>query len=148
MLTHYRFNKMGAKNDKVVTKGQVPNDVSPCHISAHLLREPGSCFFLLCPVSCRVRAQDASQKWKSQQTYQMDSGLRDYEHTPIEQLRRFVHGIKMDIKVVRNCITSQVSNGIVEGFVNKIKEVKRFMFGRASLNLLKRKLIMEPILFN
>ena len=85
---------------------------------------------------------------KSGNPNRLTKWIQDYEHTPIEQLRRFVHGIKMDIKVVRNCITSQVSNGIVEGFVNKIKEVKRFMFGRASLNLLKRKLIMEPILFN
>ena len=72
----------------------------------------------------------------------------DYEHTPIERLRRFVYGIKKDIKAVVNCITCPVSNGIVEGFVNKIKEVKRVMFGRASLNLLKRKLILEPLLFN
>ena len=31
---------------------------------------------------------------------------------------------------------------------NKIKEVKRIMFGRANLELLKRKLILEPLLFN
>ena len=85
---------------------------------------------------------------KSGNPNRLTKWIQDYEHTPIEQLRRFVHGIKMDIKAVRNCITSPVSNGIVEGFVNKIKEVKRVMFGRASLNLLKRKLIMEPILFN
>ena len=74
--------------------------------------------------------------------------ILDYEHAPIERLRRFVYGIKMDVKAVKNCITCPVSNGIVEGFVNKIKEVKRVMFGRASLNLLKRKLILEPLLFN
>ena len=74
--------------------------------------------------------------------------IMDYEHTPIERLRRFVHGIKKDIKAVRNCIISPYSNGIVEGFVNKIKEVKRVMFGKASLNLLKRKLILEPLFFN
>lgn len=71
-----------------------------------------------------------------------------YENTSIERLRRFVYGVKMDIKAVRNCITQPVSNGIVEGFVNKIKEVKRIMFGRAGLEMLKRKLILEPLLFN
>ena len=74
--------------------------------------------------------------------------ILDYEHAPIERLRRFVYGIKKDVKAVKNCITCPVSNGIVEGYVNKIKEVKRVMFGRASLNLLKRKLILEPLLFN
>ena len=85
---------------------------------------------------------------KSDNPNRLTRWILDYEHTPIERLRRFVYGIKKDIKAVRNCIISPYSNGIVEGFVNKIKEVKRVMFGRASLNLLKRKLILEPILFN
>lgn len=85
---------------------------------------------------------------KSGNPNRLTTWIQNYEHTPVERLRRFVYGIKMDLKAVRNCITSPVSNGIVEGFVNKIKEVKRVMFGRASLNLLKRKLIMEPLLFN
>ena len=85
---------------------------------------------------------------KSNNPNRLTRWILDYEHTPIERLRRFVYGIKKDIKAVINCITCPVSNGIVEGFVNKIKEVKRVMFGRASLNLLKRKLILEPLFFN
>ena len=85
---------------------------------------------------------------KSNNPDRLTTWIETYENTSIERLRRFVYGVKMDINAVRNCITHPVSNGIVEGFVNKIKEVKRILFGRAGLELLKRKLILEPLLFN
>ncbi len=85
---------------------------------------------------------------KSNNPERLTAWIRAYENTSIQRLKRFVYGVKMDVKAVRNCIIYPVSNGIVEGFVNKIKEVKRIMFGRAGLELLKRKLILEPLLFN
>lgn len=85
---------------------------------------------------------------KSNDPERLTTWIRAYENSSLQRLKRFVRGVKMDIKAVRNCITHPVSNGIVEGFVNKIKEVKRVMFGRASLELLKRKMILEPLLFN
>jgi transposase len=54
----------------------------------------------------------------------------------------------MDYNAVKNTIKYNVTNGITEGFVNKLKVVKRVMYGRAGLELLKRKMIMEKILFN
>ena len=37
----------------------------------------------------------------------------------------------MDYKAVRNTIKYNITNGITEGFVNKLKVVKRVMYGRA-----------------
>ena len=37
---------------------------------------------------------------------------------------------------------------MTEGFVNKLKAVKRSMYGRAGLELLKNQLVLELILFN
>jgi transposase len=71
-----------------------------------------------------------------------------YEKSSIGKIRTFVYGIKMDIKAVKNSIVFNVSNGIVEGFVNKLKEVKRSMYGRAKIELLKRKLVLDKIFFN
>lgn len=65
--------------------------------------------------------------------------LENYGSSPLQELRSFAYGIKMDLKAVRNAIAQDTSNGIVEGFVNKLKVVKRIMYGRASLDLLKRK---------
>ncbi len=65
-----------------------------------------------------------------------------------KELRSFAYGIRMDLKAVRNAIALDTSNGIVEGFVNKLKAVKRVMFGRASLDLLKRKMVFSDLCFN
>lgn len=85
---------------------------------------------------------------KSNNPGRLTKWIENYRHTSIERLRRFVEGVKRDLEAVKNCIALPISNGIVEGFVNKIKEVKRRMYGRAGLELLKRKLILEPLLFN
>ena len=37
---------------------------------------------------------------------------------------------------------------MVEGFVNKLEVVKRTMYGRASLELLRRKMVIGNLVFN
>ena len=49
---------------------------------------------------------------------------------------------------IKNTIIYDITNGITEGFVNKLKVVKRIMYGKASIGLLKNKLTMEHVLFN
>lgn len=71
----------------------------------------------------------------------LDQWIEEHRNTTLSKLRTFIIGIKLDIKAVRNAIIYPVSNGIVEGFVNKLKAIKRIMYGRASLELLKRKMI-------
>ncbi|MEA2066072.1 MAG: transposase, partial [Thermotogota bacterium] len=39
-------------------------------------------------------------------------------------------------------ISSEFSNGIIEGVINKIKVIKRVMYGRCSFELLKVKVMM------
>lgn len=72
-------------------------------------------------------------------TDDLDTWFENYWKSPIQELRSFAYGIRMDLKAVRNAIAQDTSNGIVEGFVNKLKAVKRVMYGRASLDLLKQK---------
>ena len=78
----------------------------------------------------------------------LDSWLDAYGKYPLQALRSLAYGSRMDLKAVRNAITFDASNGIVEGFVNKLKAVKRVMFGRASLDLLKRKMVFSDLCFN
>ena len=58
-------------------------------------------------------------------------------------LKKFANGLLRDIKSVENAIRLQWSNGTVEGHVNRIKSIKRQMYGRASFELLKRKVILS-----
>lgn len=74
--------------------------------------------------------------------------LDSYGQSPISELKSFAYGIKMDIKAVNNAIELDTSNGIVEGYVNKLKAVKRVMYGRASVELLRTKMIFSRLGFN
>ena len=69
--------------------------------------------------------------------------IRKYETTTIARLHQLIKGIKLDIAAIENAIRYPISNGRVEGFVNKIKMGKRNMNGKASLEILKRKLALK-----
>lgn len=71
-----------------------------------------------------------------------------HKSSSIKQIRTFAKGISLDIEAVARAITTNVRNGITEGFVNKLKEVKRTMYGKAKLELLKRKMMLEYTYFN
>ena len=58
-------------------------------------------------------------------------------------LRTFAKGLLRDIEAVKNGINMRWSNGSVEGHVNRIKSIKRQMYGRASFDLLRKKVILS-----
>jgi transposase len=53
----------------------------------------------------------------------------------------FARGVMKDINAVRAAISEPWSNGQTEGQVNKLKVVKRQMYGRAKIDLLEARLI-------
>ncbi len=53
-----------------------------------------------------------------------------------------------DFKAVRNTMQLNVTNEVTEGYVNKLKAVMRLIYGRAGFELLKKKLVLEHVLFN
>ena len=64
--------------------------------------------------------------------------------TGIHALQRFVRSLKQDIGAVEAAVTEQWSNGPVEGHVNRLKTIKRQMYGRAGIELLRARLLPEP----
>ena len=67
--------------------------------------------------------------------------LRMVKHLDIPELNHFFRGIRRDLVAVRNAITHKESNGLVEGIINKIKLIKRTMYGRCSFELLRIKVL-------
>ena len=57
----------------------------------------------------------------------------------IPEFKTFVNGLKQDIDAVMNAISSDFSNGLAEGTINKIKVIKRIMYGRCRFDLLRNK---------
>ena len=53
------------------------------------------------------------------------------------EIRRFANGLRRDLDAVRRAFNSPWSNGQTEGHVNRLKLIKRQMYGRASFDLLR-----------
>lgn len=64
-----------------------------------------------------------------------------YKNSEIKELSSFANGLKKDISAVENAVSSDLSNGFLEGTNSKLKMVKRTMYGRCSKQLLEAKLM-------
>ena len=60
------------------------------------------------------------------------------------ELHTFATGIRQDLAAVTAALTLPYSSGSTEGNVNRIKAIKRQMYGRASLDLLRKRVIYHP----
>ncbi|MBE1552932.1 transposase, partial [Sporosarcina limicola] len=58
-------------------------------------------------------------------------------------IQSFIHGIEQDISSVKLSIQEPWSNGPVEGHVNRLKTIKRMMYGRAKFQVLKNRVLYE-----
>jgi transposase len=63
------------------------------------------------------------------------------EGADIPELHSFVSGLRKDWTAVSAGLTQPWSSGAVEGHVNRIKMLKRQMYGRANLDLLRRRVL-------
>ena len=73
----------------------------------------------------------------------LDQWLEKYKSTYIKRIRSFINGINHDLEAIKNAIKYPWSNGVVEGHVNRLKNKKREMYGRAGFELLRRKVVLS-----
>ncbi len=57
------------------------------------------------------------------------------------ELRMFATGLRSDYQAVKAALTTYWSNGQVEGQVNRLKLIKRQMYGRAKFDLLRKRVL-------
>ena len=62
----------------------------------------------------------------------------------MNSLVRFVRTLKQDLSAVESAVSEPWSNGPVEGQLNRLKMLKRQMYGRAGIELLRARLLPEP----
>ncbi len=71
----------------------------------------------------------------------LDGWLARAEASACPELQRFANGIRGDDAAVRAGLTLEWSQGPVEGQVTRLKLVKRQMYGRAKLDLLRQRVL-------
>jgi len=64
----------------------------------------------------------------------------------IPELQSFLGGTRKDIEAAKNGIIHSYNNGLAEGSVNKLKVIKRIMYGRNSFELLKSKILLYEMM--
>ena len=67
--------------------------------------------------------------------------IKDAQQSGLHTMQRFARTLRRDIDAVRNSITEQWSKGQTEGQINRLKTMKRAMYGRAGPELLRARML-------
>jgi transposase len=81
---------------------------------------------------------------RQRQPDQLDPWLTRATTRALEAMQRFATGLRDDYEAVKAGVTLPWSTSPVEGHINRLKMVKRQMFGRAHLALLSRRFLLAP----
>jgi transposase len=87
-------------------------------------------------------AQDFCAIVRERQSDRFDHWLERAVTNSVAPLQRFATGLRADYEAVKAGLTLPWSNGPVEGQINRLKMLKRQMFGRANIDLLRRRFLL------
>jgi transposase len=101
---------------------------------------------LLCRLSPEVRrAQDLALSFVELIKERDADGLRgwiiDAQRSEVAEFVTFANGLTADLQAVRAALESEWSQGQVEGQVHRLKLIKRQMYGRGKLDLLRARVL-------
>lgn len=85
--------------------------------------------------------QDFGQMVRLRQGERLDAWLKKVETSAIPELQTFAAGIQRDKAAVQAGLSLSYSNGLLEGHVNRLKLIKRSMYGRAKFDLLRLRVL-------
>ena len=71
----------------------------------------------------------------------LDCWIKDARRSGIDAMNRFAPRLARDIEAVRCAVTTPWSNGRTEGQINRLKTLKRAMYGRAGVDLLRARML-------
>ncbi len=85
--------------------------------------------------------QKFAEMVREQQAEKLGGWMDQAENSGIQELKRFTKGLRSDFAAVKAALEYPWSNGPVEGQVNRLKLIKREMYGRAKFDLLRRRVL-------
>ena len=85
----------------------------------------------------RRLTQDFAKMVRSLEGEKLDRWLGEAEASGASVMEKFATGLRKDLTAVRAGLTEEWSNGPVEGFITKLKLIKRQGYGRANFDLLR-----------
>ncbi len=111
-----------------------------------LTKQQQACVDELCQADAAIAsaytlAQAFTMMTHGRQGEELDAWIARVRASEIADLRRFAAGLLLDKAAVEAGLTLEWSNGQTEGQVNRLKTVKRQMYGRASFDLLRQRVL-------
>ena len=86
-------------------------------------------------------AQSFGQIVRKREGHRLQDWMKQVEASSFRDVKRFAAGLQRDKEEVLAGLTLVYSNGQVEGFVNKLKLIKRQGYGRAGFPLLRQRML-------
>ncbi len=86
-------------------------------------------------------SQDFAQMLRERRAADLDPWLERAATSGVPEFKRFTEGIQRDQAAVRAAFSLPYNSGQVEGQINKLKLLKRSMFGRAKFDLLRLRML-------
>jgi transposase len=78
---------------------------------------------------------------KKRQRADLEDWLKKARQSACREIQLFAQGLCPDLAAVQNAVTMEWSNGQTEGQVNRLKMLKRQMYGRANFDLLRARVL-------
>ena len=97
----------------------------------------------LCPdlATAYPLIQDFQTMLRERRVEQLDDWLAQASACGVRELRRFALGLQQDYAAVRGALEYPWSQGQTEGQVNRLKQLKRQMYGRAKFDFLRLRVL-------
>jgi transposase len=73
----------------------------------------------------------------------LHSWIEQAQNSGIHAMTRFVRTLRQDLSAIEAAVTYRWSNGPVEGHINRLKTLKRQMYGRAGVELLRARMLPD-----
>jgi transposase len=153
--TVYRFLKQverteSATADSAAVRSEV---LSPRHVATLLVRRPErmsvddrAYLDRLCAQTPTIAtayalATDFATMLRERRGQHLDGWLTKAKESGIKELAAYARGLETDYAAVKAGLQVEWSNGQTEGQVNKLKLIKRQMYGRANFDLLRLRVL-------
>ena len=86
-------------------------------------------------------AQEFTRLVRERSSNKFNEWLRSAMKSQLKEFVSFARGLSEDYEAVKNALRYEWSNGQLEGQVNRLKLIKRMMYGRAKFDLLKARVL-------
>lgn len=149
-VREWRNTPVGKSPSAISSRGLSPRQVAKLLLNPESIKDEAERIYLanLRETSTCIQAIERlgigfQQLVKERRGDLFDEWLMQVRASGLQEVENWADGLLADEAAVRNALSSEWSNGQVEGQVNRLKTIKRQMYGRAKFDLLRARVLHQ-----